>query len=296
MATMVDNPFQCEGVWLKGNLHTHTTESDGDVSPQERVDQYAAAGYDFLSITDHEVITNPFILDSKGMVLIPGIELVCENPLGGSPYHIVGIGVPEHFRPIDSGDMRESIDALRAVGALPVVAHPYWCGHTVRDLEILEGVLGVEVFNTDCQRTIGKGTSAVHWDQILAQGKPWLALAVDDAHAHPRDTFQGWVMAKCAERSVDAVRDALRTGRFYASTGPTIESIEFDGTHVSVRTSPVAHINFIANVSRGHHARDLDGAPITHAAHTLRGNETYLRVECTDLQGRTAWSPPLFVR
>ncbi|NQT86902.1 hypothetical protein HQ560_09070, partial [bacterium] len=165
MTMTFDNPFQHDGIWLKGNLHTHTTESDGDASPQDRVDAYSAAGYDFLSITDHEVVTHPYILDPKGMTLIPGIELFGENPLGGSPFHIVGIDVPDHFRPVDSGDVQETIDALRAVGALPFVAHPYWCGQTVRDLEILEGVLGVEVFNTDCMRTIGKGCSAVHWDQ-----------------------------------------------------------------------------------------------------------------------------------
>ena len=40
--------------WLKGNLHAHTTESDGSRPPQEVVDDYAARGYDFLMISDHD--------------------------------------------------------------------------------------------------------------------------------------------------------------------------------------------------------------------------------------------------
>ena len=39
--------------WVKGNLHCHTTNSDGRVAPQERLDQYVAQGYDFLCLSDH---------------------------------------------------------------------------------------------------------------------------------------------------------------------------------------------------------------------------------------------------
>ena len=39
---------------LRGNLHAHTTFSDGVRSPQALVDEYETRGYDFLAITDHE--------------------------------------------------------------------------------------------------------------------------------------------------------------------------------------------------------------------------------------------------
>ena len=41
-------------MWLKGNLHTHTTLSDGDLPPEEVCRSYADQGYHFISITDHE--------------------------------------------------------------------------------------------------------------------------------------------------------------------------------------------------------------------------------------------------
>ena len=46
------NPFTVRGNWYKANLHTHTTVSDGALSPAERVEQYREAGYSVLAITD----------------------------------------------------------------------------------------------------------------------------------------------------------------------------------------------------------------------------------------------------
>jgi hypothetical protein len=291
-----DNPFRAEGIWLKGNLHTHTTLSDGDSTPQDRVNGYREHGYDFLSITDHDCVADPAMVEPGDLLLIPGIELVCANPVGGPPYHIVGIDVPVDFDPPEARGATETLAAIHAGGGLAFVCHPYWCGQTVRDLEALDGVAGVEVFNTDCLRSIGKGLSAAHWDQMLALGRHWLGFAVDDAHHHPRDTYQGWVVAKCAERTKEAVVEALRLGHFYASTGPTFESLEFDGERVTVRTSPAAYISFIADGSKGGHAFQKDGTPITEATYPLCGAETYLRIECASPTGETAWTNPLFVR
>ena len=39
--------------WYKGNLHMHTTCSDGRVSPEQAEDMYEQAGYDFIALTDH---------------------------------------------------------------------------------------------------------------------------------------------------------------------------------------------------------------------------------------------------
>ena len=41
------------GNWYKGNLHMHTTVSDGALDPVEAINIYREAGYDFIAITDH---------------------------------------------------------------------------------------------------------------------------------------------------------------------------------------------------------------------------------------------------
>ena len=45
-------------MWYKGNLHCHTTDSDGDCTPEEVVKRYKEQGYSFLAITDHNVYSD----------------------------------------------------------------------------------------------------------------------------------------------------------------------------------------------------------------------------------------------
>ena len=46
-------PCSTPGRFWRGNLHTHSTRSDGLRSPEEVCRFYEAAGYDFLALTDH---------------------------------------------------------------------------------------------------------------------------------------------------------------------------------------------------------------------------------------------------
>ena len=42
--------------WFKGNLHTHSLWSDGDDYPEMIADWYKRSGYQFLAISDHNVL------------------------------------------------------------------------------------------------------------------------------------------------------------------------------------------------------------------------------------------------
>jgi hypothetical protein len=42
--------------WFRGNTHTHTLWSDGDAAPELAVDWYVRHGYDFLVISDHNIL------------------------------------------------------------------------------------------------------------------------------------------------------------------------------------------------------------------------------------------------
>src|SRR5687768_11437451 len=73
------NPFAVVGEWRRGNIHTHSTASDGQMSVAQVADWYAARGYDFLCITDHDLVA-PDVLDPRrhgdsNIVLIPGAEI-----------------------------------------------------------------------------------------------------------------------------------------------------------------------------------------------------------------------------
>lgn len=65
---------------LKGCLHTHTTCSDGKMTPQEVADVYEALGYDFIAFTDHDYLLTPRCDDVYDgvlteMIVFKGVEL-----------------------------------------------------------------------------------------------------------------------------------------------------------------------------------------------------------------------------
>ena len=47
-----------EARWYKGNLHTHTYWSDGDDFPEMIADWYKSHGYDFLALSDHNILSD----------------------------------------------------------------------------------------------------------------------------------------------------------------------------------------------------------------------------------------------
>ena len=63
-------PFNEAGQWLRGSLHCHSTNSDGEVPPEQVAARYKAEGYDFICVTDH---FRP--------------ERVSDDSLCGTPHH-----------------------------------------------------------------------------------------------------------------------------------------------------------------------------------------------------------------
>ena len=47
------SPFSLPGRFWRGNLHTHSTLSDGVLSPEQVVEEYKRAGYDFMMLSEH---------------------------------------------------------------------------------------------------------------------------------------------------------------------------------------------------------------------------------------------------
>src|SRR5262249_29817247 len=82
--------------WYRGNLHCHTTNSDGDSSPAYVAKFYKDAGFDFLCISDHNHLTQPAeggISDPK-FLLIPSSEY---TGLKAHYAHVNGIGLSKPF-------------------------------------------------------------------------------------------------------------------------------------------------------------------------------------------------------
>jgi hypothetical protein len=293
----VTDPFKQPGQFLKGNLHLHTTNSDGELTPQQAVDHYREAGYDFLSITDHGRLTPIGDLETDGMVLLPGEELHQGKGELGQRHHIVAIGMDEHIEVPQTEDLQEALDYIAPRSRFVFLAHPYWTSMTYRDLLGRTGLIGIEVFNFTCECGIGRGDSGVHWDELLVRGEKLLGFAVDDAHLHYPDSLGGWIMLKCRKHTPDAILDAIIEGSFYASSGPTIEDVTCEEEQVTVRCSPCQAVHVIcpiAGCGTTTHRLARDGGPYTEVTLPVKDTWNPIRIECVDERGRKAWTNPVW--
>ena len=187
------NPFALPGQWFKGNLHTHSTTSDGQLTPDEVVDWYRSRGYHFLALTDHRIPSEARPV-AEDFIMLSGIELDGIDPTVGL-FHVIGVGferTPDLSFYEDNPswlettvDMQEMINNLQAAGAIVFLAHPYWSGEMSKNLLDMEGCFGLEVWNGACEVWDCKGLSAVHWDDLLAAGRRLWGLGTDDCHWWP---------------------------------------------------------------------------------------------------------------
>lgn len=293
------NPFAQPGRWYRGNTHCHSTSSDGDVTRAQRCAAYREAGYDFLVFTDHDLIGSVDGLSDSDLLVIPGAELHPENPYGGDRYHIVSINIVD---PIDARNMPALavLEAIRAQGGLAVLAHPYWSGHLLSDYEPLRGLYdGMEIYNHCCGHINGTFGAELLWDAHLDRlGSVW-GLAADDAHYANYAHQGGWIMVRAESLEVRAIVDALRTGSFYATQGPVIESLHVERADgqvtVRIACSPVASIRFKGRTYTGAALAPEDSDTLVEATYVCRGNEKYIRAEITDHEGRKAWTNPVYL-
>ena len=289
------NPFAESGSWLRGNLHCHTSNSDGALKPQATVDAYAALGYDFLAITDHDQLTDPNQLDARGMTLIPGVEV---SSLGEPPLdtiHLVALGVHKVPRLGHHPTWRAAVWALAEESQVCFVAHPYWSLIEAEQLLALEGHIGMEVYNRVCERLTNHGSSESQWDVLLAHGREVWGLAVDDCHSQT-DFGGGWIMLKSAEKSVGGLLRAGRRGSFYSSNGPELRGISLMGEdELRIQCSPCAQaavIGAMPGSGRTTLLMDKLERPFEEVTLEVPTPDAWLRVEVIDENGRKAWSNP----
>lgn len=289
--------FTTPGNWYKGNLHTHTSNSDGKLTPEQVADWYRKRGYDFLSMTDHLVYTDGSALSADEFLVIDGIEFHGRDPAVGGEYHVVGLGsgIERALAGWSEGDSaQQTIDLIVEAGCMAILAHPYGLGQTAHDLLSLRGFLGLEIFNS-MFNWMAKGLSVVHWDNLLDAGQRLWGLAVDDSHWNVEDAGEGWIMVKAAALTEEDILNAVRAGQFYATRGPEIVDLRMEDNTLEVVCSPVVEINFTCNRYWGRRVRASEGATLNEASFTLRGGVTYVRVECIDERSRQAWSNPLYI-
>ena len=54
----VEKMFSEKGSWFKGNLHSHTVNSDGRLTPAQSAAYYREHGYSFICFSEHDYYTD----------------------------------------------------------------------------------------------------------------------------------------------------------------------------------------------------------------------------------------------
>lgn len=290
--------------WFKGNLHVHTDRSDGVTPPSEVVSWYRDRGYDFLSITDHNLqAVTPALLetvDVGGLLLLRGVEVT--DRMGERPVHVNGIGVRDVVLPRGGEDVPSVIDnnveAIDQVGGLAILNHPNGLLRASISAEEIS-TSRVELFEVCCSDYLGgsghPSTDEI-WDDVLSSGRRLWGVAADDAHdfgPESQDPGSSWVMVAARELSEPAILEALRSGAFYSTTGVRLDQVERGPDRLCVRIGDYQAYGFRTEYI-GEEGRVISISEHRESCQALPRGETYVRARVLRSDGARAWVQPLF--
>ena len=300
--------------WYKGNTHTHTLNSDGDSSPDDVTKWYRRHRYQFLVLTDHNVLTSVEALNAlhgldDEFLVIRGEEVT--DRFGNKPIHVNGLDVARLVPPQGGTSVvdvvQRNVDAIRAVNGIPSINHPnFGWAISADELEQVRHTKLFEIFNGHPQvnNLGGGGVPGLEeaWDAILTSGLLLYGLAVDDAHhfTRPEDRTaarpgQGWIVVRADTLTPRAILDAMERGDFYSSTGVELSDYAVDERSVTLTVRPTTFSKYrIQFIGRG--GKLLSEATSSPATYRFRGSEGYVRARVIESNGMMAWTQPVWVR
>jgi len=202
-------------------------------------------------------------------IMLKGEEI--SDSVDRKPVHMNATNLQHYLPPLGGSTVREAIgNNLRAAQQqardtnreiLVHVNHPnFGWAVTARDLAFVTEEKFFEIFNG--HPSVNQLGDKQHlpiekmWDVINAyrllelNAAPIFGLGVDDSHHyHGRNSSQpgrAWVMVKSPTLSADALLKAMNRGDFYASSGVTLDAVEFDRQNgrLSLKIEPEPGVSY----------------------------------------------------
>jgi len=194
-----------------GNLHVHTSYSDGQALHTQVVRAAAEAKLDFVIVTDHNVWVDECEGYYDYVLLLVGEEIhdVRRQPQAN---HLLVYNAESELAPLAS-DPQGLIDAVNQRGGFCYLAHPYEYGSNISpgldaipwaDWDVT-GYTGIEIWDymSEFKSRMRNKLAALfyayfptlgirgpfratlrQWDQLLAQGRRLSAIGGSDAHGN----------------------------------------------------------------------------------------------------------------
>ena len=279
--------------YYKANLHTHTTVSDGKLTPEETKALYKEQGYSILALTDHSVTVSHQYLNDPDFLLLTGVEidatenkpfregskiakcrhmcLIAKEPDNlWLPYRDRNpkeCSVPYFDNCVIEGMSDEyTTEAMNAViakanekGFLVTYNHPVWSLENYADYAPMKGLWGMEYRNSGCIAAGYDENNGHVYQDLLHLGNRIVPVCADDMHRVSKPNGMrvlgaSWVMIGAEKLEYSSVIAAMERGDLYASCGPEIYSVSIDGDELRIRCSEAVRIQVVTH-SRHAYAR-----------------------------------------
>ncbi len=309
-----------DGAFYKGNLHCHSTFSDGRLTPEQLKNAYRRKGYQFLLYSDHNLHTHFQHLSDPDFLVLRGFEGELRVPAATphKAFHLLFLKKPDvllsapfrpygHLEPVPVPDYTGA-DSLKAYiarqevrGYMTIFNHPYWSFNDEQDIACLDGIVGLELFNYGCQISENTGYAELMYDLLLRKGKRLWGFASDDNHnlfpfdSPANDSFGGYLMVKARGLTEDDVVQAIWDGSFYASQGPEIHDFYVEDGRVYLTCSPAERV-YVSDEARHYQLGFRDGGSVCAFCGVVPPSAQYLRAEVVDCYGRKAYGNPIFLK
>lgn len=211
---------------FKANLHSHTTLSDGNLTPEQCVEAYKSHGYQVLALTDHEAPYAHHRFTTEEFLMITGYEAYIRpssecildrfgpeihmNLFAKDPDNQTFIGYDPNYckylsdvqaaalpksrdlgpRQYSPAYIQSFIDCAVENGYLVTYNHPCWSMESQEDILNLNNIFSLEVFNTCSVTESASEENLALYDALLRRGKFWHLHGADDNHNNaPLDDY-----------------------------------------------------------------------------------------------------------
>jgi len=258
--------------YFKANLHTHSTISDGKLTPAEVKEAYKAAGYQILCLTDHNTIVDHSDMNEPDFLMLTGIEInfnaEAVPPFSVQTYHLNLIAkqpdnlwspaIAYHRYPnalpyeekmqCEGMDLKYSPESVNAMiakanekGFLVMYNHPTWSCQSYPDYAPLKGLWGMELRNSECCMLGHNENNFRVFKDLLNLDNRIYPLGTDDMHK-PRALGLSWIMVGARALNYANVIEALEQGDFYMSCGPEISGLTIEDGILKITCSDAKEV------------------------------------------------------
>ena len=212
---------------LKANLHFHAADDPKDrisYSVKEGIDRAAELKFDVLALTCHYFFawkkSYADYATQRGILLIPGIEVNVEGPSNRLGRHVVILNCDKEAEQVrtlkDIADYREYKPDIFILAPHPFYPHPLeklsLKEHLVPNIDLFDAIELSWFYSKWFKKNNRKA-------EKIARKYKLPFIATSDTHFLEHLDF-GYVVAEAAEKTPEAIFNAIKQGNFYNVTGP----------------------------------------------------------------------------